>query len=423
MIVSNNIISRYIVKEILFSFIISFLFFFFVFFVNQILFIMGQMLKEMPFWEVLKLVWYSLPIVIALSFPFGVLVGALMAVGKLSFDNEILACLSSGISYTQIYVPIIFTGIVLSLISFGINDYLQPLGNSKSKRLRRELIQRNPDLILKPYSTKIYKDRVIINGDVNAQNGIEDIVIIDRDEDGFNRVIMSNSASLVDGELQQGLLTLSLDDVFSLSADVKNSEEFEYFTSDFMRYNILFSDMETQNTSITPDEMRSVDIFKGVQRIKGELEIKEEKNRVSAYNTLYEIHEEYNNLLERKEVSDKNLTKITRLYKDYIKNISPLKSSRELLNWEIGLYQKILIPLSCLSFLLLAFPLGITNRRSGRMMGFGVGLFITIAYWSLLMGTKIYAYKGEMNTFLVMAIPNIFILLITIIIIPVRFKK
>ena len=104
----NSIISRYLIKEILFSFFISFLFFFFVFFVNQILYIMGQMLKEMPFIEVLKLVLYSLPIVIALSFPFGVLVGALMAIGKLSFDNEILACLSSGISYLQIYIPIIF---------------------------------------------------------------------------------------------------------------------------------------------------------------------------------------------------------------------------------------------------------------------------------------------------------------------------
>lgn len=419
----NLIISKYLIKEILFSFFISFLFFFFVFFVNQILYIMGKMLKEMPFIEVLKLVLYSLPVVIALSFPFGVLVGALMAIGKLSFDNEILACLSSGISYFQIYIPIIFIGIILSITSFIINDYLQPLGNSKSKKLRRELIQRNPDLILKPYSTKIYKDRVIINGDVNKDSGIEEVIIIDRNEDGLKRVIMANNAKMLDGELQQGLLTLSLNNVFSLSSDDHNSEEFEYFTSDYMRYNILFSDMQTTNTSITPEEMRSIDILKGMKRIDDSLENTYIKNINESYRIQIELREEYYKLLEKDTINKGQLDKINKLEREYNIKTKPKKTSRELLSWQIGFYQKILIPLSCLSFLLLAFPLGLTSRRSGRMMGFGVGLFITIVYWSLLMGTKIYAYKTFEYTLFIMAIPNIFVLVITAIIIPIRFKK
>ncbi len=420
--IKNSIISRYLIKEILFSFFISFLFFFFVFFVNQILYIMGKMLKEMPFIEVLKLVWYSLPVVIALSFPFGVLVGALMAIGKLSFDNEILACLSSGISYFSIYIPIIFIGIMLSIASFIINDYLQPLGNSKSKKLRRELIQRNPELILKPFSTKIYKDRVIINGDVS--NGvIEDIIIIDRNEDGLKRTIMSDDAKMDDGTLQEGLLTLSLNDVFSLSADESNKNEFEYFTSDFMKYNILFSDMQTTNTSITPEEMQSIDIYRGTKRIQNELKTRVEKDRLEAYNIQYKIREEYYALLNRNTVKIKDLDKLKKYKTDFMKKSSSKIQSRELLSWQIGLYQKILIPISCLSFLILAFPLGLTNRRSGKMMGFGIGLFITIVYWSLLMGTKIYAYKGIGNTLLIMAIPNLFVLTITAIIIPIRFKK
>lgn len=418
----NSIISRYLIKEILFSFFISFLFFFFVFFVNQILYIMGKMLKEMPFVEVLKLVWYSLPVVIALSFPFGVLVGALMAIGKLSFDNEILACLSSGISYFTIYIPIIFIGIILSIASFIINDYLQPLGNSKSKKLRRELIQRNPELILKPFSTKIYKDRVIINGDVRNRQ-IENIIIIDRNEDGLKRTIMAEDATMADGALQEGLLTLSLNHVFSLSADEHNLNEFEYFTSDFMKYNILFSDMQTTNTSITPEEMQSIDIYKGTKRIKNKLKIRTENNRLEAYKTQYKIREEYYSLLNKNKVTLKDLDRIKKLQTEFIQKSNTKIQSRELLSWQIGLYQKILIPISCLSFLLLAFPLGLTNKRSGKMMGFGVGLFITIVYWSLLMGTKIYAYKGIGNTLLIMAIPNLFVLAITVIIIPIRFKK
>lgn len=420
--IRKPIISYYLIKEILFSFFISFLFFFFVFFVNQILYIMGKLLKEIPFLDVLKLVWYSLPIVIALSFPFGVLVGALMSIGKLSFDNEILACLSSGISYVRIYIPIILIGIGLSILSFVINDYLQPLGRAKTKKLNRELVQRNPDLILKPYSTKIYKDRVIINGDVSPESGIEDIIIIDRNEKGLNRVIMSNHAKMIDGELQQGVLTLALDNVFSLSSDKHNKSDFEYFSSSSMRYNILFSDMQTTNTSITPDEMRSIDIYKGIRRIKSDTKTRIEKRADQAERSAVIVKESYYKYL-KSEPDKKKQDMLASKYNEYLALINIKESTRELRRWQIGFYQKILIPLSCLSFILLAFPLGLTSKRSGKMMGFGIGLLITILYWVLLMGSKIYAYRTTGNTLLIIAFPNIFILIVTGILIPLRFKK
>lgn len=418
--IRNYIISKYIVKEILFSFFISFLFFFFVFFVNQILYFMGQMLKDLPFWEVMKLVWYSLPVVITLSFPFGALVGSLMAIGKLSFDNEILACLSSGISYIKIYTPIILTGVALTITSFVINDYFQPLGNSKTRKLRRELIQRKPDLILKPFSTKIYKDRVIINGDVSQKNGIEDIIIIDRDEDGQKRVIMANKAKVKDGELQQGLLTLSLDNVFSHSADIHNKEEFEYFTSDFMKYNILFSDMQTTNTSVSPLEMRSIDIYEGIKEFEKDLLDNNERNLKKAASTRLELIEDYNSF---KVKTSRDLDKLSMKLEDYNKLKETKTENRSLRSWRIELYQKFSIPLSCLTFLLLSFPLGLTTKRSGKAMGFGIGLAITIVYWSLLMGSKLYAYKATISSLLIVSSPNIFILLITAILIPLRFKK
>lgn len=381
---------------------------------------MGQMLKELPFWEVMKLVWYSLPVVITLSFPFGVLVGSLMAIGKLSFDNEILACLSSGISYMKIYTPIILTGIALSITSFIINDYFQPLGNSKTRKLRRELIQRKPDLILKPYSTKIYKDRVIINGDVSEEKGIEDIIIIDRDEDGQKRVIMANKASVQDGELQQGLLTLSLDNVFSHSADIHNKSENEFFTCDFMEYNILFSDMQTTNTSISPLEMRSIDIYKGIKDFEIELTENNQRNNRKASEARLKIIEDYNSY---KVQTNRDLEKLSKQIEDYSKLKKVKTENRNLRTWKIELYQKFAIPLSCLTFLLLSFPLGLTTKRSGKAMGFGIGLLITIVYWSLLMGSKLYAYRSTISSFLIVASPNIFILTITAILIPLRFKK
>ena len=95
---------RYVLSEMLFSFMICFFFFFVVFFVNQILLMAKEVLtKRVPGDQVFLLIIFSLPTVIAMSAPFASLVGTLMTVGRLTSDNEILVMLSSGLSYKIIF--------------------------------------------------------------------------------------------------------------------------------------------------------------------------------------------------------------------------------------------------------------------------------------------------------------------------------
>ncbi|MCE1210200.1 MAG: LptF/LptG family permease, partial [Spirochaetia bacterium] len=83
---------RYIAGEFLLSLGISFLFFFVVFFVNQILLLAEDILaKNAPLAQTLLLLLYSLPSVVAIAFPFSALAGALMTSARLNSDNEILA--------------------------------------------------------------------------------------------------------------------------------------------------------------------------------------------------------------------------------------------------------------------------------------------------------------------------------------------
>ncbi len=104
----------YVGREYLLSFAVAFLFFFFIFFLNQILVMAEEIFsKKVPFWDVLLLVIYSLPIVIAFSFPFGSLVGALMAVGRLSSDNELLAFGALGVPSRHLVAPLLIVGLLL----------------------------------------------------------------------------------------------------------------------------------------------------------------------------------------------------------------------------------------------------------------------------------------------------------------------
>ncbi len=112
---SHRRIWIYVGREYVFSFAVAFLFFFFLFFINQILVMAEQIFsKKVPLWDVVQLVLYSFPVVIAFSFPFGALLGALMSVGRLSSDNESLALGALGVPPRQILYPMLILGLAFS---------------------------------------------------------------------------------------------------------------------------------------------------------------------------------------------------------------------------------------------------------------------------------------------------------------------
>ena len=72
----------YILNEFFFSFLVAFSFFFFIFFVNQLLVMAEEIFsRHVAFGDVLLFILFSLPSIVALAFPFGSLVGGLMAAG------------------------------------------------------------------------------------------------------------------------------------------------------------------------------------------------------------------------------------------------------------------------------------------------------------------------------------------------------
>ena len=172
-------ITIYLAREFFFSFLVAFLFFFFIFFINQMLLLAEEILtKRVPPLDVMLLIIYSLPSIIALSVPFGSLLGALMTIGRFSSDNEIIAFQASGVPYRRLFTPLLVLGVTLSLLSFVMNDYFLPLGTINFGRLYRELIFSNPELELESFTVKNYQNSIIVTGEVSGRE-IKDILILD----------------------------------------------------------------------------------------------------------------------------------------------------------------------------------------------------------------------------------------------------
>ena len=117
---SDNVLIKYLVKELLLYFFVAFLFFFMIFFCNQILLLAEEILKKrVPLKDVVRLIVYSLPMIIAQSSPFATLVGFLMCLGRMMSDNEILIIRASGQGYLTVAIPVIVLGLIISLFSFS----------------------------------------------------------------------------------------------------------------------------------------------------------------------------------------------------------------------------------------------------------------------------------------------------------------
>ena len=194
---TNNVMIKYLLKELSLYFSIAFLFFFIVFFCNQILLVAESILKQrVPLFQVIKLMTYSLPFIIAQSAPFATLVGFLMCIGRMMTDNEIMIFRASGLPYRYILIPVLALGLLISILSFGVNDYLLPLGTIKYTKLYREILTSTPSVALESNSVKRTNDFTLVIGNVSDRD-VSDLLFFDMDEQGNQRVIASGKTKLL----------------------------------------------------------------------------------------------------------------------------------------------------------------------------------------------------------------------------------
>jgi lipopolysaccharide export system permease protein len=406
-----NRVARYVLAEFLFSFLVSFLFFFFIFFVNQLLVMAEEIFsKKVPFWDVVLFVLYSLPAILALAVPFGALLGALMAVGRFSSDNELLAMRACGLPLRRVLLPLLAMGLVLSLVSFAFNDYFLPLGNLRLGGMYRKILYSNPSIELEPYSVKAYRDAVLITGAVEGQQ-IRDLAIIDKNDQNQKRVITAARGRLSEEEGQRGVISIRLEDVFSHARSASDPKRYEYSTARTMIYNILLRDISVGFINPTPREMRAVDVWRRIQELEQTQAAARREQVREADKALLEMAGAGRYLRDGGgQLSASGLEGARRAYERYLAVSRKRVTDRNLQLHELEFHKKFSIPFSCLVFVLFAFPAGMLARRSGRAVGFGLGLLVSALYWGMLFVGHTLGIRLQFSPLAAMWLPNAVIL-------------
>lgn len=417
MVIRRRRIELYIAGEVLFSFFVAFLFFFFIFLINQLLLLAEDILeKQVPVLDVLELLWYSLPSIVALTFPFATLVGCLMAIGRLNSDNEIIAMRASGVGLLRMFMPVGVLGVALTVVTFITNDYLLPVGNLNLVRSYRELILSNPDLEFEAYAAREFQDLVLVSGEV-SDSSIENLLIIETGQRSRERVINARHARLEEDSERSGVITLRLSDVSMHDPVGGNAEDFDYSSTGEMTYNILLRDISLTLQNPTAREMSSVDVYDMVVDQRRDLERRRQDQREEVRELERRLAIRYveleHQVVEGTLATDEAREQLARLNEELENEKSREIVSRTLQLNLIEFHKKFSIPAACLAFIVFAFPVGLYAQKSGRAIGFGIGLFVSFVYWaSIFGGQTVGVQQPQIPAFLAMWFPNLILVLV-----------
>lgn len=348
----NNILVKYILKELFVYFVVAFLVFFMIFFVNQILLDMENLLsKSAPIDDVMRIMVYSIPMIIAQSAPYATLVGFLMCLGGMMSNNEILIFRAAGFSFFRILVPVISMGLLISIVSFFVNDYLMPLGRIKYNKLLRNIMQSTPTIELESNSVKHLDNSNIIMGTV-TDNTVSDLVLFNTDGDS-DTIIIAGDSSLIGSKKEGVLMELTMNNATVISINRNEKQNFDVLQSSKSTYNV-FETTVMGTTRRSAGEMTTYDLKKEIKRLK-------EENGDESYVSF----------------------------------------------WIMEFYKKFSIPFGSLFFSFLAFSIAfLFGKHNGLTMGLFLGIIICVLNWAMQILGQMFVVRVEWDPFWCIWVPN-----------------
>lgn len=134
---SLSILDRYVLKQLSDVFILGVIIFTSIIFASETF---TQLIKQIslygiPFHIALMMIILNLPQVFVLTIPISTLFATVMTVNDLSLKSEITIFKACGISIERVARPIFCFALLMTVVSFCINEFIVPIASTQSKSL------------------------------------------------------------------------------------------------------------------------------------------------------------------------------------------------------------------------------------------------------------------------------------------------
>jgi len=151
----------------------------------------------------LRFLAFRIPQATPYAFPFSCLFATLLAMGRLSADNEITALRTSGVSFLRICVTPLVLGVLMFLFSYYINETVVPKSVELSTRTFYQIVMNTSELPILPQFFR--KDdttgRVFYVGDVLADHKtMKNVMIFEPAVITPFRQVTNAESAVIDGQ-------------------------------------------------------------------------------------------------------------------------------------------------------------------------------------------------------------------------------
>ena len=200
-----DILDRYILKQLTDVFILGVIVFTSIIFASETF---TQLIKQIslygiPFHIAIMMVVLNLPQVFVLTIPISTLFATVMTVNDLSLKSEITIFKACGISIARVAKPILCFALVMTFVSFFINEIIVPSTSVQSKSLAIYSIeQKHIPENKKNFTVKdIDKDgklKRLFYARLSKDKTLENVTLIDVSDPKQVRIMQSEKASTSD---------------------------------------------------------------------------------------------------------------------------------------------------------------------------------------------------------------------------------
>ena len=422
-----RILSKYIVKEHISPFIMALFVLLFVLLANFLLKSIDKFLgKGLDMFLLGEFMFLNLAWILALAVPMAVLVATLMAFGRLSSDNEIMAMRSSGTGFLQLLLPAIGFGTGITLLMIIFNNFALPEMNHKARLLSSDLSRKRPDLEFEVgyFIDTLPENNILLGG--RKDDLFTDIIIFNKATDISQRTVTAKEGTIE--MLEDGvLLNLSNGVIHELS-----SRDDEYRQIFFDHYQVVIPvdnlSLNRRDSSIRGDREMNYTMMQDkissfhekVDNVRARVNNRLSKEALINIPT-FATFEEINLHLDRFSLSvidslNAVAPKKVDTFKRRIKNLKRgIQSDFSLINsylrsinkYTVELHKKFSIPMASLVFILIGAPLGIMARKGGFSVSMAFSLGFFIIYWAFLIAGEEFADRGSLSPALSMWLPNL----------------
>ncbi len=319
--------------------------------------------NEPPLYISITYFLVRVPQLIFMTAPVAILLATLLTTGGFARNSEIIAMLANGVSIYRIMLPLLITGLIISLLLFGLNEFVVPPAKQIGEECKR-IMKGQPD------KRQVAKIQIWFRGDrenriyyINAllpeRREIHDLTIFELDEDFLpvKRVDAKRATYHVSDQEEHGVTSRSL---------LKT-----WF------YDLFAPILPPAELHEVEDQLGTWILYQGTERTLENTDrqtvVRFEERRD------YEIPRTFNEF--RRETKAATAMNYRELRK-YLQTLSA--SGYDVSKYIVDLRAKFSYPFVSFVMVIIGFPFALRSPRSGAAMGVGISVFIGLTYWIIL---------------------------------------